>query len=267
VLLEHFDDRDIDAGWPQSSFLSGGVGLRSSPNIARWSHREYGLRIGIFRVLDALRHSGFGLSVAIDSGTAETHPWLVEHILSLGAEVVAHGVAATRMIHDGLSAAEEEDHIAGVIRALERVGARPTGWLGAEYGESRRTPAILGRLGIGYVCDWCNDEQPYRMTVPEGDLAALPLMADLDDQFALMARGIRLDSYGRMVVDAFDQLAVDGAESARVLAWAIRPFILGQPFRIGVLEAALSHMAASGQAWTPTAGVVVDAWRATTEDG
>jgi hypothetical protein len=123
---------------------------------------------------------------------------------------------------------------------------------------------VLARRGIEYVCDWCNDEQPYAMTVPEGDLVALPLMADLDDQFALASRGIRLESYGRMLTDAFDQLAIDGLDTARLLAWAIRPFISGQPFRLGVLEDALSHIASSQKAWTPTAGAVVGAWRSAT---
>jgi peptidoglycan/xylan/chitin deacetylase (PgdA/CDA1 family) len=263
VLLEHYDD---EPDWPQAAWLTGGVGIRTAPNIARWSHREYGLRVGVFRVLDALRRYGFGLTVAVDAKVARTRPWLVEHVMAGGAEVLGHGVAATRMIHDGLPADAEDDYVAGCLAELARHGVRPDGWLGPEYGESRRTPAVLARHGLRYVCDWCNDEQPYRMTVPDGDLVALPLMADLDDQFALATRGIRLASYGRMLTDAFDRLAVDGRGSARVLAWAVRPFITGQPFRIGVFEQALAHVADSGAAWTPTAGEVVGAWRASAQD-
>lgn len=258
VLLEHYDD---EPDWPQSAWLTGGVGIRTAPNIARWSHREYGLRIGVFRVLDALERYGFGLTVAVDAETARTRPWLVEHVLSRGAEVIGHGVAATRMLHDGLDPDAEDAYVAGALAELARHGVRPQGWLGPEYGESRRTPAVLARHGLTYLCDWCNDEQPYAMTVPAGELTALPLMADLDDQFALGSRGIRLTSYGAMLRDAFDQLAVDGRAQGRVLGWAVRPFITGQPFRIGVFEEVLAHLAGSGAAWTPTAGAVVRAWR------
>jgi hypothetical protein len=50
----------------------------------------------------------------------------------------------------------------------------------------------LAEAGIRYVCDWVNDEQPYRMHAPGRELFALPLTLELDDVHALWERRERM---------------------------------------------------------------------------
>ena len=45
------------------------------------------------------------------------------------------------------------------------------------------TPNLLAAEGIHYVCDWGNDEQPYRMTPNTGELYSLGVNAYLDDNY------------------------------------------------------------------------------------
>jgi hypothetical protein len=122
------------------------------------------------------------------------------------------------------------------------------------------TPQLLGEAGLGYLCDWANDEQPYRMQTP-GDLVALPLWADFDDQTVLINRMCNLDMFEDHFNKALAQLAIDGRTSSRVLHYCVRPWVSGAPHRIGLFERVLDRALALPGVWMPTAGEVVAAWR------
>jgi hypothetical protein len=258
VVLEHFEvDAPDDA--VRSAWLGGGLGARPYPDVLRYAHRQYGHRVGIFRVLDALEAVGAPASVAIDAMTAEAYPWLVRHLLGRGVEPVAHGIAVTRAISGRMTEVQERAYITESLDRLEAVlGVRPVGWMGPEHGESERTPALLAEAGVGYVCDWPNDEQPYAMTVPQGDLVSLPPMLEYDDGFALSHRKMPPDSWAAMLRAGIDQLVVDGAATARHLLLTVRPWLIGQPFRIGTLEAVMAHAAASDVWFASTGDVAAD---------
>ena len=258
INLEMVED-PLPAGWPQIRSVGGGL-IRDFPNISRVSTREYGHRVGVFRILDALKARGIRPTVAIDVLTAELYPSLVTALRDANSEFVAHGISVTRPISSAMSAAAERDYIAETLERLEACGIRPTGWFGPEYAESTVTPQLLGEAGLGYLCDWANDEQPYRMSTP-GDLVALPLWADFDDQTVLVNRMCNLDMFEDHFIKALDQLAIDGRHSARVLHYCVRPWVMGAPFRIGTFERVLDHALSRDGVWLPTAGEVVAAWR------
>jgi peptidoglycan/xylan/chitin deacetylase (PgdA/CDA1 family) len=258
VVLEHTEWQPA-AGSFRVANLAGGYGWGPFPDVTAWSHREYGNRVGIFRVLDVLERHGIRPTVAMDALTARHYPYLVRHCVDRGAELIGHGIAATRMITSRMSEAEENDYILTSIDAITRAtGKAPAGWLGPEFGESQRTPQLLARAGIRYVCDWVNDEQPYRMTVPQGSLHALPVSLPLDDVNALWERHVDIDQYERMIRDSFDTLHRDGSQSGRLLVLSLHPFLIGQPFRIASLDTALGHIAGHEGVWTATGSEVID---------
>ena len=259
INLEMVED-PLPAGWPQIHSVGGGL-VRDFPNISRVSTREYGHRVGIFRLVDALRRRGMRPSVAIDVLTAESYPYLVDYLRDAGAEFVAHGLAVTRPISSAMDLAQERDYIAETLERLQACGIHPSGWFGPEYGESIRTPQLLGEAGLSYVCDWTNDEQPYAMTTP-GDLVAMPLWADFDDQTVLVNRMCNLDMFEDHFDKALQQLQRDGAATARLLHYCVRPWVSGAPLRIAMFERVLDRVQAVGGVWTPTAGEVVAAWKA-----
>lgn len=243
--------------------LSGGLGPRPYPNYALLSHREYGHRVGVFRILDALEAHDFPVTVALDVGTAEEYPWLVRHCLDRGAEIVAHGISVSRMISSEMSLADERAYVHDTLeRLFAATGIRPSGWWGPEYGESEHTPAVLAEAGLRYVLDWCNDEQPYAMTVPSARLTVVPMMVEYDDAFALWTRRMTHGDWSRMVREGFDRLRVDGATSSRTLAFVVRPWLIGQPFRIAAFESALAHIASAHDVWKAKTGEVAEAFEA-----
>ena len=258
INLEMVED-PLPAGWPQIHSVGGGL-VRDFPNISRVSTREYGHRVGIFRIVEALRARDMRPTVAIDVATAENYPSLVDYLRDAGSEFVAHGLSVSRPITSAMSLAQERDYIAQTLERLQSCGIAPTGWFGIEYGESTHTPQLLGEAGLSYLCDWANDEQPYAMTTP-GDLVALPLWADFDDQTVLVNRMCNMDMFEDHFHKALDQLHGDGATNARLLHYCVRPWVSGASMRVALFERVLDHVRALPHVWTPTAAEVVAAWR------
>jgi peptidoglycan/xylan/chitin deacetylase (PgdA/CDA1 family) len=261
ITLEHTEWQP-----PAGSFQSvpGATGMisRPYPDYARLTHQEYGPRVGIFRVLDVLAHYGIPPTVAMDALTAEHYPYLVRHCLQRGCEIIGHGMAASRMITSKMSEQAERDYIHAAVATLTRAtGKAPLGWFSPEYGESPRTPPLLAQAGIQYVCDWVNDEQPYRLTTPQGELFALPIMLELDDVHAMWERRVPVDRYATLLTDSFDVLYRDGARNGRLLVLHLHPWLIGQPFRIGFLHEALGAIIRRQGVWAASGTAIIDWYR------
>ena len=243
----------------QSGGLMGGLGVRAAPDYERYGHRDYGQRIGIFRILDVLQKHGIKPNIAMDVRTAERFPFLVEHCKKRGCEIVGHGIAANHMISSGMSEQEEKDYIKASLDGLKKAaGVTPVGWLGPQYGESARTPQLLAEAGIRYVCDWVNDEQPFAMKVPQGKLTALPTIYELQDEFALFGRTVPIHRYGELIKESFDTLYDDGAKNGRLLGINLNSWISGQPFRIGHVDKALGHIMSRQGVWAASCTEITD---------
>ncbi|MCH2505730.1 MAG: polysaccharide deacetylase family protein, partial [Dehalococcoidia bacterium] len=246
----------------QSRSLACGSVARPFPDYARLSHREYGHRVGIFRVLDVLEKHGITATVALDAMTAAHYPYLVQHLLGRGCEIIGHGVSVSRMVNSGMSEEQEREYISESLTALTTAtGSVPKGWLGPEYGESSRTPQLLAEAGISYVCDWTNDEQPYPLKAPQGEILALPTMLELDYVHAMADRKVTMDRYSLMLREGFDAMYEDGATNGRVMVLHLHPWLIGQPFRIGCLDEALAHMVRRQGVWAATGGEITDWYR------
>ena len=104
------------------------------------------------------------------------------------------------------------------------------------------TPSLLAAEGIRYVCDWSNDEQPYRMKVPQGELFSLGVDLDLDDDFIHMTGRRLIGEYSQIIQDTFDGLYRDGAKSGRLMVINVHPWVMGWPWRSKYLDQALAHI-------------------------
>jgi peptidoglycan/xylan/chitin deacetylase (PgdA/CDA1 family) len=229
------------------------------PDYRSWTQRDYGNRVGIFRVLELLDRYQLKVTVAANSSALERYPYLVAELKRRGYEFAAHGSHATRMITSRMSEAEERAAIASSIEAVERAtGRRPTGWLGQDYGESERTPQLLAEAGLDYVMDWPNDDQPYRMTVGK-PFVSIPNHAEWDDVQLLWLRRVGMQTYAKVLGEAFDALHEEGAQSGRLFGLSLHPWLIGMAHRIGYLDQALRHIAGHRDVWQATSGEIA-AW-------
>jgi peptidoglycan/xylan/chitin deacetylase (PgdA/CDA1 family) len=204
----------------------------------------------------------------MDAVLADGNPFLVRQCQRRGWEFIGHGVAFSRMITEQMSEQEERETIAYSLQALRQAtGQTPVGWLGADYGESSRTVALLAELGVRYVCDWPNDEQPYPLKVPSGEIVSLPVMLELDEIFTHRQRFIPIQRWAGMVTEAFDRLYQDGSNSGRLLVLNLHPWLIGQPCRIKYLEQALRHITRRQGVWAATGSDIVNWYHSSNRRG
>lgn len=256
VSLEWFPILPTD-----TPFRAPGHMQTAYPDYRHYTSREYGSRIGIYRLLDAFAAAGIRVSVATNAAIAERYPSLVADIVAGGHEIVAHSTDMNGTIASTLPEAEERALIARSLDTLERAtGIRPKGWLSIARSQSFATPALLAEAGVAYMLDWVNDELPYRMTTSGGDIVNLPLNHELSDRQIITVQQNSADSYAQQMRDAFDWLAAEASATgaARMLPLHLTPYIMALPYRIDALEALLQWIAARPEAWIAPAGAVVE---------
>ena len=258
VSIEYYEMRQAPgAAMPLS--LPGGFGRGPYPDFRSFSHREYGNRVGVFRLAELLARHGIPATAAIDARSALERPEIVRLCQDHGWELAAHGEAVTRLISSRLEEAEERRQIKASLAAVERAaGRKALGWHGPESGESARTPAILAELGVRYVLDWPNDELPYAMRTPAGPLLSVPMAIDLDDVFATWHRKLSMPRWARSIADALDRLLADGVTQPRALVLNLHPWLIGQPWRITYLAEVLTDLNRRKGIWLATAGQIAD---------
>lgn len=231
------------------------------PDYVTVTHREYGHRVGIFRMMEVFDRHGIRATVPMDAHTADHYPTLVDECLRRDWEIIGHGLSQRQAISSRMSEAEERAYIERSIAALRAAtGRAPAGWLGPEHSQSTRTPALLAEMGIRYCCDFPNDEQPYPVHTPTGELFALPCMIEIGDTMGHFNRKLPLPRWVKMVRETYDVMYEDAAESGLLLAFRLHPWCVGQPYRIRHLEEIIAHLV-DGGAWIATGSEIIDWYR------
>ena len=215
------------------------------PDFRHYTSRDYGNRVGIYRFLDALKRVGARASVAANAAIAERYPGLIADIVADGHEIVAHSTDMNGTIASGIGEEAERALIAGSLDTLEKItGARPVGWLSIARSQSFDTPRLLAEAGVRYMCDWANDDLPYRMSTPAGPILNLPLNHELSDRQVLNVQQQSMDSYCEQIRDAFGWLDIEaGRYGGRILPLNLTPYITGLPYRMSAFETLLAWLA------------------------
>ncbi|WP_437952637.1 polysaccharide deacetylase family protein [Sorangium sp. So ce296] len=249
--IEHFlFDR------PSASIIAATAGL--VPDVLNYSWRDYGVRVGVWRMMDVMEKHGVKGTAALNADVCRYYPRIIEGGNALGWEWMAHGTNNSTLIN-GQSEEEERQLIGSVIETVRQsTGQRPRGWLSPGLTESHRTLDLLAAAGIEYVANWVNDEQPYPMRVKSGSVLSLPYSVEINDYTAFLEQGQSGETFGRMICDQFDVLYEDGARSGRVMAICLHPFLSGHPHRSKYLARALAHITSRREVWVTTGGEIAD---------
>lgn len=264
VIVEYFEEEP-----PPVSVIAGDVygglgpgGTMRHPQVTRVGNRDYGHRVGFFRLMGVLEELSIRPVIAIDAMSAEAYPAIAAWIRSHDAEVIAHGRSVTQAISSRMKPDKERAYITDAkARVDAALGVTTRGWLGPSGSESGHTLALLAEAGFGYCLDWPNDEQPYYFaTTPP--LLSLPPLLDLSDNQAIHARGLYNARYGSSLVTAAERLVADGASSGRLLSFTLTAFTSGQPARSHYVKQALAAITAMDGIWVTTPAEVAAAMAA-----
>jgi allantoinase len=243
---------------------SGGTGV-PVPDVPTWSSRDYGNRVGVFRLMEVLDRYGIRATVALNSELCAEHPAIIEEGNKLRWEWMGHCESNTRRLN-AAAPGEEPRVIKDSLATIERgVGARPRGWLGSGLQETWNTLDLLAAEGCDYVCDWTNDDQPYIMTLDGGKtLVSVPYSHEINDKPAFERFNRTADEFREMICRQFDVLYREGAQSGRVMAIAIHPYLTGVPHRIDAFAQALAYITQHERVWKATGAEIAAHYRAQT---
>jgi allantoinase len=202
------------------------------------------------QVLD--RH-GIRATVALNSELCAHHPEIIAEGKKRRWEWMGHCESNTRRLNEA-PPGEEAGIIRRTLATIEKAtGTRPVGWLGSGLQETWDTLDLLAAEGGEYVCDWTNDDQPYVMSLDDGRrLVSVPYSHEINDKPVFERQHRTADEFREMICRQFDVLYREGAESGRVMAIALHPYLTGVPHRIDAFAAALAHICRHERVWKAT---------------
>lgn len=249
----------------QFAFMSGfgvdphsGVAARQTQRNYAW--RDYGLRVGVWRLFAMLKEFGLPATILINSLVCENFPDIVAKIVERGDDVCGHGRSNAEFLMD-VWEHDEARIIAEATEVLTKTfGRHPKGWMGPGAAETRVTPDLLVEAGYTYSLGWPVDDQPIWMKTRSGRLLSVPYPMELNDLGTNVIRDHSGREFGDMIVDQFNEMIQQCEEQPLVMAVSLHPFICGQPFRLWPLREAirhcLSHPKTKDRVWFTTAGEI-----------
>jgi len=241
----------------------GGHGGGKIPDVMLWSERDYGNRVGVWRLMEVLDRYDIRATVALNSAVCRHHPAIIEEGEKRRWEWMGHNETNTRRLNEAPPGEEPRiirDALAEIARSTSR---RPAGWLGSGLQETWETLDLLAAEGIEYVGDWCNDDQPYVMSLDHGrSLIAMPYSTEINDKPAFETFHRSADDFREMICRQFDVLYREGAQSGRVMAIALHPYLSGRPYRIDALDRALDYICRHDGVWRATGSEIARHFRA-----
>jgi peptidoglycan/xylan/chitin deacetylase (PgdA/CDA1 family) len=259
--LEHFAFGE-GLGAELAPGAHGGGGPQ--PDVLNYAWRDYGNRVGAWRVLEMLEELSLPATVLLNSAMYDYAPGLVAAHRARGDEIAGHGRTNSER-QSTLPEAEERDLIAEATAAIARhEGVAPRGWLSPWIAESRITPDLLAEAGYRYTLNWCADDQPVWMRTrapgKQGRLLAIPYPQEVNDIPAIVARKDGAVQFAEMILDDFAERLRQVRDGVpQVMGIALHPYLVGQPYRLRALRRALATVAAAREeVWITTAGGILD---------
>lgn len=233
------------------------------PDVLNHSWRDYGVRVGIWRLFDCFDEIGVKISATLNSEVCDEYPRLIEEGNKRGWEWIGHGTNNS-VRHQSLGKSEEVQLINTVLDRIERAsGVRPKGWLGPGLSESFDTLDILQQSGVEYVCDWVADDLPFWIDAGNGSVLSVPYSIEMNDMELVLRQKLTGPEYKQRLIDQYEQIRAESIrqQRGRVMAIPVHPFLVGQAHRIGYLSAALEYIASQSDTWLATGSEIMEAFK------
>jgi allantoinase len=222
-----------------------------SPDVLNNSWRDYGPRVGFWRLLDCLDDVGVKVSATLNSDVCDAYPQMVAEGCARGWEWIGHGTNNTvRMT--GLAPDDERSLIRmATERITKATGKSPVGWLGPGLAESHSTLEALLDVGYDYVCDWVCDDLPVELSVGERAIVSMPYSIELNDMELIFRERLTGPAYLQSLLDHFEQLRAEAKRErrGRVMVVPLHPFLVGQARYLPYLRRGLQEIADSDDTW------------------
>ena len=256
------------ASWPGGGKVAVGLsfdvdaetvwlGSRSHRTASYMSRGEYGVRVGMRRVVDLLAEHDIPASFFIPAMSFELHPELVEMVRSNPRnEFGFHSY-----VHENPLTLSAEDERAVYEKAMaiftEHIGKRPVGFRSAAWDLTPATIGIVKDMGFLYDSSMMADDRPYRLTFDGKDsgLVELPVEWILDDwplfQINWPAQHVAIrnaDDVYSIWKEEFDGAYDEGS----TFILTMHPQVIGHRYRMKMLDRLIVYMKRRPGVWFAT---------------
>lgn len=250
-------DRPYYAGGPSilPDILPGNV-----PDFPNYSWREYGQRVGIWRMFECLDALGVVPACTVNAVTCLRRRPMLDAALARGCEILAHNYEQGELLSDYARDPAREREV--VLRTLEvyeqAVGRRAPGWLSSSLRGTLQTADILAEYGCRFYCDLMNDDQPYLLRTPSGPIVSVPYSNEINDFTLVVRRGHTTDEVRDILVEELRVLHEEGADTGRIMNVGLHPHVSGRAYRIRALREFIEYAQGLDGVWWTTREAIAD---------
>ena len=239
-----------------------------TPDYNNYTWREYGHRVGIWRLYDIFDEAGVPASCTVNGIICEERPQIVMAASQRGWELIAHNYIQTEFLSNyGDRPDEERAIIKRTVDLIEKTtGKRPRGWLSSSLRCTPNTSDVLKELGLIYHTDYMNDEQPYLIHTKHGPLVSIPYTQEVNDIGIFLRRNFTATEAFEMLKDEFDELYRASEKSGRMMSVGLHPHIIGRAFRARALRQFLDYVKTFDDVWWATREEIAE-WYLATQPG
>lgn len=231
------------------------------PDVMGYGGRDYGNRVGLWRMLEVLDKYTPRCSVSLSMSVVEMYPEIFEAMQARRWECLCHGMFNTRYVWN-YTVEEETALIAACTDIHQRYFGGPLpGWFSPAVSCTRNTPDLVAAAGVRYYCDLYHDDQPTLVATKSGPLVSVPYSMDLNDAM-IYRQPVEAEEFARMIIDHFDTQYRESEHVTRVMCIALHPYMMGAPHRVRYLDRALAYIAGHSDVWFATGGDIADCFLA-----
>jgi peptidoglycan/xylan/chitin deacetylase (PgdA/CDA1 family) len=227
------------------------------PDVQQYSYRDYGNRVGLWRMADMCEEYGVRCTVSLNLAVLDHYEQIADLIRARDWCVMSHGIYNTRYVYE-LSEEEEREWLRDNVETLRRhTGWGLKGMLGPAISGTARTPDLMVEAGLVYHADWIHDDEPVPINVESGRLISIPYSYELNDA-PLFAKHYGGDYFAQICKEQFDVLYKEGETSGRVMCIALHPFLIGQPHMIDYLREVFEYLSRYDDVWWTTGDAIAE---------
>ena len=212
------------------------------PDPRTFSWRDYGNRVGVWRLFDVLDSLGLPACHLVNTSVFHYCPEVLAPIKARGDEIIGHG--RTNAERQGQMWEDDERQLLHYVRDEIRAhtGQDARGWMGPWMSQSHVTPDLLREAGYTFLMDWPCDDQPIWMRTRSGPLLSVPYPLEINDSPAMVVRRHTAIDFEEMILDQFEEMLDQCERQPLVCGIALHTMVVGQPFRLRALRRALRQI-------------------------
>ena len=219
-----------------------------------YTWREYGQRVGAFRLFDLFDEVKVRPSCTINAVTALRRRPMLDAALARGCEILAHNYEQGELLTDfAKDPARERDIIERSLAVYEQaVGRKARGWLSSSLRGTLNTAGILAQHGLLFYCDLMNDDQPYLVQTDHGPIVSTPYTNEINDFTILTRRNHTTSEFRDILIEELSVLYKEGAETGRIMNVGLHPHVSGRAYRVRALREFVRYAKSLPGVWWTT---------------